>query len=381
MRHELNLWAMRPALCGFVLAFSTLALADDGWVGPAGGSVRLMYGHPSIRMVSERVNIVLPKGIVTATFVFKNEGKPTTVLMGFPEAGSGGLKRLKTDTNFRWFRSYVDGKRVQVTRVPELGIGANDAHGDEYKVWWTKKVAFRRGQTRRVTCQYSAAVGGGIYGDRFFEYVLHSGASWKGTIGKALVTVDFRDIGRLSQVEFEPGVWVRRGKRATTFLRDFEPSEDDDINIRWHPAFDRFRVNGQTRMLYKHNSWSPDAQLGGMPPFRVRDDVVIPIRAAAKLLGGKVQLLNKNRVRLVARGGWVEFNVGSHDAVSPLGRFRMPEPASYALSTKHSKDLDFVPWSGYDSIQVWLNATVRALGGRSSFDSRDWLHIALSHSP
>jgi hypothetical protein len=85
--------------------------------------------------------------------------------------------------------SYVDGKlaRVKLVRANEEG-----------KFWHTKIVRFGANQTRRIRDVYTQYVGGGIEevrgktGSAFsLGYILHTGSSWNGKIGRTEVAITF----------------------------------------------------------------------------------------------------------------------------------------------------------------------------------------------
>jgi hypothetical protein len=177
------------------------AHANDGGIA-YGGSPGLLTGHPTITMTSEKILLVVGEKAVRVEcdFVFMNSGKACTVRMGFPDEGYGAfdpdegnaednLMKTPARTTFTSFKSYVNGKQV-VTKL----IRADKAG----KYWHAKTVQFAAHQVLKVRDMYTQRIGGGIVnvGDKGGSaqevgYVLHTGASWHGNIGRSEVTVRF----------------------------------------------------------------------------------------------------------------------------------------------------------------------------------------------
>lgn len=168
-----------------LVCFSVAALrADDSATGGVGGAIHMLQGGTNVRMVAEVVHIShlgtkLPK--VTARFVFRNDGPPTTVAMGFPESG-GGDHGQPDYTDLTNFHSTVDNKPVALRRVVVDRTRNHLLAYDEYTIWWIKRVHFRRGQTRIVYDRYEGGGGGDSIGTQWFTYILRSGVPGKATL-------------------------------------------------------------------------------------------------------------------------------------------------------------------------------------------------------
>jgi hypothetical protein len=144
--------------------------SDDTAITGISGAIQPMKSHPSVVLRSQVIKIKLsPKyADVDCTFVLHNTGKATSVLIGFPESGGGDIVVPKM--GFEYFRSYVDGKRVQV-RVQEQ---RRDAHPGGYFRWYLKRVRFGAGQTRVIRNVYRAPLGAISTGHNFFDYILET---------------------------------------------------------------------------------------------------------------------------------------------------------------------------------------------------------------
>lgn len=167
-----------------------------------GGSPRMLKGHSTVSMRSEVVRMWIGKSSVKVDcrFVFKNTGPACTVRMGFPDEGGEFLNENgKLSSVFTSFRSYVDGQPL----TTELVKGA-----DGNTIWHAKMVSFRRGATRIVRDVYTAPLGGSVALEpvTMAEYILHTGSSWRGPIGRSTIIVAFSP-GAIT-TPLHP-VWVR----------------------------------------------------------------------------------------------------------------------------------------------------------------------------
>ncbi len=177
-----------------------LALNDAALA--VGGTPKTLDGHVSVRMESEKIVLRIGQQgtVADCRFVFVNDGPTCQVKMGFPDNGYGAAdpeeeadpdvasKPPKTGA-MKSFQSWVDGKEV-ATRL-ERGQGAG-----EY--WHTKTVTFK-GQARTVVRdRYSLDVSSAIvlFGENkdanahYAGYVVSTGASWKGQIGRSEVVFE-----------------------------------------------------------------------------------------------------------------------------------------------------------------------------------------------
>lgn len=201
--------AFRQCIWAALIALSMSGWCNDSAVVGVGGVIKPMKNHPSIVLRSHVVKIKLTPEYadVDCTFVLHNTGKATRVLIGFPESGGGDIVVPKM--GFRYFRSYVDGKRVQV-RVQEQ---RRESGPDGYFRWYLKRVRFGAGQTRVIRNVYRAPLGAISTGHDFFDYILTTGASWKGKIGRSDIIVELSGLKHVVDLEIRPEGYRRVGNR------------------------------------------------------------------------------------------------------------------------------------------------------------------------
>ncbi len=249
--------------------------ANDGGIA-YGGSPGLLNGHPSVTMSSEKILLIVgDKEVrVECDFVFTNSGKACTVRMGFPDEGYGAsdpdeerssddnFMKSPPQTTFTSFRSSVNGKPVATKLI------RTDTAGH---YWHTKTVSFQANQALNIRDVYTQRIGGGIaeVGSKTgtvaeVGYILHTGASWHGPIGRSEVSVRFntsRQVGPLkpvpvkdiakkqtgetpsaTEVDRAPAgcvVWsgpcppTVSGKTLTFIKTNWKPSKQDDIDLNY----------------------------------------------------------------------------------------------------------------------------------------------------
>jgi hypothetical protein len=228
------------------------AVANDTSVGGVGG---LVYPLEStdIRMRAETVQAVCYRSFAEyrVDFKFVNDGETQTVKLGFPfevtaldEMGSPPVA----------FRAWQDGKPLKVT----LGRSVSwEQLPSDYLGYYLHEATFPRGETT-ITVSYLAvptiSAGGRsdapftIAGERVngwaarYDYWVHTGAGWKGTIEKTVVRFtladDFGGWGVEDQLgdweTTKPGSYVKVGERAYQWVyANYEPSENDDIRLNY----------------------------------------------------------------------------------------------------------------------------------------------------
>jgi hypothetical protein len=250
-------------LAAGALLLAATARANDGGIA-FGGSPGLLKGHPSVSMASEVVRMAIgeEKATVDCRFVFRNDGPACSVRMGFPDRGEGAMDpdeenenpmRTPPKSTFLSFKSWVDSAPVKTELIRADKPG---------RFWHAKTVEFPANGQRAVRDLYTLPVGAQItvHNSNLAQmyYILHTGASWHGPIGRSevLVTFNRRRMAaplhpvRLSSVpkhdpydwspsHWQPGTVVYQGPAAPAvsgktlrFVRtNWRPAEGDDVQV------------------------------------------------------------------------------------------------------------------------------------------------------
>lgn len=186
------------------LATTVIALGNDAALNPGGhGPTTLgeFVGDESvIRMVSEKIDIRFAKteSEVRCRFVFRS-GKITgdaRQWVGFPDI----LERENYAGTIRKLETLVDGRKVESRKqrgwfaaapweTPKCGLGKPPPELRPEHVqladFHVITVSFPPDKDVVIERHYVADNGGDVFGSIWFDYSTHTGAVWRGTIGRA----------------------------------------------------------------------------------------------------------------------------------------------------------------------------------------------------
>ncbi len=195
----------------------------------------------SIRMESEKVIIDLynDSSVVRCLFNMKNLGEKEKLQIGFPEMSfyhyrikskadeanrfkvkeNGNAIKFDLSDSFRYNKEYR--KKVESYQIKED--------------WYLWDSEFQKGEFKTIEVQYSLPFGM-LYksNKRFFTYLLSTGANWKGTIGKAEIIINLKDIVKDSIILQNPANFEITDKQLTWTFLDFEPTADNDIKVLYN---------------------------------------------------------------------------------------------------------------------------------------------------
>ena len=230
------------AAIAYVAACLSVVLGDVATPRPQWTTVRLDSETVRITLGEKRVRVV-------ATFQMYNEGKASPVRMGYP------LGVFETALND--FTVSVDGKPVAAVRTQagspaarrpmmrgrrKPGGPAAEPYRFQgpYKQWKVWDVAMDAKGTTTVKVTYWVQPAKVADADKnallHYTYTLRTGATWKGKISSADITVKLDDVAPGALVRVVP-VGAKKsngGKTFTWAMRNFKPT--DDIEITYKPS-------------------------------------------------------------------------------------------------------------------------------------------------
>ena len=260
--------AVLVALCGVLLAPKP-AVADDTSLGATGGTISAVSAG-DIRLDAETVQAVCFGSFAEyrVDFRFVNDGPARTVRLGFPfsstDAGDHGAERPIG------FQAWQGGRQLSVRAVAVGQLYSSHARG-----YFVHSAHFAHGATM-ITVSYLSQESGtatvrqdgappALNGmASWYEYWLHTGATWKGPIGTAVVryrlagTFHGGGLG-LTATRARKGVpvttpgWTR--PLADTWqwrLSDFEPASAKGGEW-WRPQLGSDIVVGFSSMVWGHS--------------------------------------------------------------------------------------------------------------------------------
>jgi hypothetical protein len=197
----------------------------------------------SIRMESEKVIIDLynDSSVVKCLFNMKNLGEQEKLQIGFPEMTFHYYRQKSKMDEANRFQVKENGKVVNFDFTDSLRY--NDDYRkkvESYEIkeeWYLWESEFLKGESKIIEVEYSLPFGM-LYktNERFFTYLLSTGANWKGTIGKAEIIVNLKDVKLDSLVSQQPNDCLIANNKLEWTFTDFEPTTNDDIRINYNSS-------------------------------------------------------------------------------------------------------------------------------------------------
>ena len=338
------------------------AAADTTAVGGVAGDLYPIANN-DIRMESETVQAICYRYLAEfrVDFKFVNSGEPQTVQLGFPYLAPAPYKGVASPIGFR---AWQDGSPLEVRLGGSVTASSTTTPtGPPYfpvESYFLMNAAFPPGDTM-ITVSYIAqptwlgnsrlpaatppeVVALGLEGQGAkYDYWLHTGAGWAGTIGKAVVRFRLADsfdgwavdVKRadpaLKSYEFLPATTrpeTYTHSDAGTYqwiFEDLEPTEADDIVLAFTGgAFEWLQSQGPD-----HSGKVPPAY-GALPiPITASDNLAYHYDGRASARDGwwavDGSLPNPWGVPAPGKGAWIKLGIEGNQNLSEIrilpGRF------------------------------------------------------------
>jgi len=250
-----GLWASGPARADD-------GALNEGLFGPEPLDVARGVESP-IRLLEEflRIEFGAKRSSVAVRFRFQNPDTTRTIeqLTGFPDISLGDYyvgwptRITVTQGPLIDMHTFIDGQEVQSEvrkgRVWEDTSGtwspirddSSQTGRNQLLAWHVVKLRIPPGMTVEVERRYSVTNGNDGASNRFFTYILHTAAAWKGTIGRLTVDLFLMKSVDESELDWPRGTpreygiqchpdlpaWHRLGPRHYQLIwADFEPATD-----------------------------------------------------------------------------------------------------------------------------------------------------------
>ena len=198
----------------------------------------------NIQMVSEKVVVDLFKdsSIVTCTFNMKNFGNSKEIEIGFPMMSFYNWRDNTADVKDK-FDVWVNDKLINKVNIyipEELKKDVNEditainsrlsLAENENKPWYLWKTKFAKNESVQIIVKYSLPSGVTKL-KNYFNYLLSTGAGWKGKIIQADVIVNLKDIPADQLIKISPAGYIKTDKQISWTFKNLEPTTNDDILI------------------------------------------------------------------------------------------------------------------------------------------------------
>ena len=196
----------------------------------------------SIRMESEKVIIDLynDSSVVKCFFYMKNIGEQEKLQIGYPDMSFYHFTSKSNEGVINKFIVKENSKIIKVNIPDYLKYDKKDPDKIpnllRYKPeWFLWESEFQKGESKTIEVQYSLSYGAFYKSNkRFFTYLLSTGANWKGTIGKAEIIVNIKDIEMDSIITQQPDNSEILNKQLSWTFTDFEPTTHHDIKVYYN---------------------------------------------------------------------------------------------------------------------------------------------------
>ncbi len=375
-------------LIGYLLlSWPAPAQANDTSVGGVGGDI-FPLANTDIRLEAETVQAVCYRYFAEyrVDFLFVNDGEPQTLMLGFPYLLVGPEGNGTTPVAFR---AWQDGKPLQVS----IGEGR---YGDTDQGYYLHEATFPRGQTTiRVTYlgnpTYTATTrfpelvptGMNVEGLQSqaarYDYWLHTGAGWAGSIGKAVVVYrladDFKgwgvDVTSSYAAASEGWPWITSPETYDnpddrTFLwefRDLEPTEADDVCLAFAaPFLDVDFSNGSSMeaippvfgaVMFTDSSWQNQSASDYMADWAIVDG-----SPASAWSAGAPGADGWVKVKIEGNQSVQEFRIlpGRNDTLTSFGESGRPKTVKVTLSDETSNTFELADDPSVQTFPIQGNA-------------------------
>ena len=245
LKHTNNLHTMKTHKIAIIIL--TFCLHTNLFADIAPNPIKAKTISPkdqtSIRMVSEKVIIDLynDSSVVKCLFNMKNLGEQEKIQIGFPEMTFHYLRQKSKVDEANRFQVKENGKVVTFNFSDSL------RYNEEYRKkvesylikeeWFLWESEFKQGESKTIEVQYSLP-SGLLYktNQRFFTYLLSTGANWNGTIGKAEIIINLKDIVKDSIISINPPNYEIFDNQIIWTLWDLEPTTNDDIKVNYNSS-------------------------------------------------------------------------------------------------------------------------------------------------
>lgn len=188
-----------------------------------------------IKMIYEKVvvDLTLDSSFVHCYFKLHNEGKARKIQIGYPNM-SYYSNNDRRNFKFNQIKVYENGKKlddINFFAPDSINLHNNDNNNKPWYLWDTY---FDENETRVIVVSYSLPHGivkNNLYYK--FDYLLSTGAGWKGDIDTAEIIINLKNFDRDLILKTSPDNFTTTGDQIFWKLYDIEPTLRDDISISY----------------------------------------------------------------------------------------------------------------------------------------------------
>jgi hypothetical protein len=189
-----------------------------------------------IKMTYEKVvvNLTLDSSFVYCYFRLHNEGKARKIQIGYPNMSYYSYSNQRRNFTFNPINVNENGTKLNYINffTPDsINLRNNDNNNKPWYLWDTY---FDENETKVIIVSYSLPHGivkNNLYYK--FDYLLSTGAGWKGKIDTAEIIVNLKNFDKDLILKTSTANFTTSDKQLIWKLYDLEPSSKDDISISY----------------------------------------------------------------------------------------------------------------------------------------------------
>jgi len=204
-----------------------------------------------IQMVSEvvKVNLSLDSSLVECTFHLHNWGKQTDLEVGFPIMNFylwdndylNAVNKTKFDVvvrgrNIDKVNLYIPDQLQKILKVGTDRYNNLRTYENKNKPWYLWQVHFEKNEDVTIFVRYRLTNGADKI-SRFFDYLLSTGAGWKGNINDAKVIVKLNEVADVQMMQIKPQKsYIRAGDEIIWHFKNLKPTIKNDIYLEFETS-------------------------------------------------------------------------------------------------------------------------------------------------
>ena len=190
-------------------------------------------GSTTIKMVSEKILVDLyqDSSVVDCYFVMKNEGVKQHIEIGFPEMNFHQWRKTNFTDFDKYFSVYENNNRIKQIDTYLPKSGNKSGQGNEEQPWYLWGSVFEKNETKIIRVKYRLPYGYSKAFGRYFTYLVNTGSNWNGKIDSSSLTITLKDIPFDLIKNISPTNYTKTGNQIKWVFTDFEPTEDNDIQV------------------------------------------------------------------------------------------------------------------------------------------------------
>lgn len=270
---------MKKIFLSILIIFFATKIKADLAPNPVQAKGISVKNPTEIKMTYEKVTVylTLDSSFVHCYFKLHNEGKAERIQIGYPYMNTSPYSL--PNSTFAPINVYQNGKKID-----KINLFAPDPVSlrPNKNSWYLWDTHFDENETMEIEVSYSLPHGivkSNLYYK--FDYLLSTGAGWKGNIDTAEIIVTLKNFNINLILKTSPENFTVSGNQIIWKLYNIEPTTKDDISIKYEKELGQYAEKnkiGPFFILDEKTIWSHDIRYpNNNPPLDSMDLVYIKV--------------------------------------------------------------------------------------------------------